>query len=111
MRLAPHQKVIFGPPGCGKTTTLLTLLEQEMDSGVDPTRIAYFSFTRKAVIEARSRAADRFNMHPDELRYFRTLHSMTFALGGYTRKDVVGLAHYKEIGDAVGIEFGAGRFD
>ena len=111
MRLAPQQHVLLGPPGCGKTTTLLGLLDDEMNAGVPPQRIAYFSFTRKAVNEAKSRAAERFNMSPDELRFFRTLHSMTFSLGGYTKNDVVGLEHYKEIGRAIGTEFGAGRFD
>lgn len=111
MQLAPHQKVLLGPPGCGKTTNLLGLLDEEMTAGVPPQRIAYFSFTRKAVSEAKTRAADRFDMGQDELKFFRTLHSMTFSLGGFTKAEVMGLAHYKEIGERIGIEFGAGRFD
>lgn len=111
MKMCSNQLVLLGPPGCGKTTTLLGMLDDEMTSGVPAERIAYFSFTRKAVNEAKSRAAERFDMSPDELRYFRTLHSMTFAMGGYTKKDVMGLAQYKEIGERIGVEFGAGRFD
>lgn len=111
MQLAPQQQLLLGPPGCGKTTALLGLLDDEMSSGVPPQRIAYFSFTRKAVTEAKTRAADRFNMSPDELQFFRTLHSMTFALGGYSKRDVMSLANYREIGQAIGVEFGAGRFD
>lgn len=112
MRIADSQLLLLGPPGCGKTTTLLNLVDQEIeDFGVPPERIAYFSFTKKAVTEARTRAIDRFDMGPDELRYFRTLHSMTFSLGNFTKKDVMGLEQYKEIGNAIGVEFGAGRFD
>lgn len=111
MQLATEQHLLLGPPGCGKTTTLLGLLDDEMTSGVAPQRIAYFSFTRKAVTEAKGRAAERFNMDQDELRFFRTIHSIAFALGGFTRADVMGLEQYKEVGDAIGVEFGGGRFD
>lgn len=111
MLIAPDQRVILGPPGCGKTTTLLNLLEREMDDGTPPQRIAYFSFTRKAVQEAQTRATSRFDFANDDLMYFRTIHSMVFALNGHTKADVLGLQHYKEIGDTIGVAFGGGRFD
>jgi superfamily I DNA/RNA helicase len=47
---------IFGPPGSGKTTYLLNLVEQELTNGTAPNQIGYFAFTRKAATEAKDRA-------------------------------------------------------
>ena len=54
--------IILGPPGTGKTTRLLTLVEEYLEMGISPDKIGYFSFTRKAAQEAIHRAARRFSM-------------------------------------------------
>ena len=46
---------IFGPPGTGKTTTLLNKVDDALQSGVEPTKIAFLAFTRKAAEEAKER--------------------------------------------------------
>ena len=46
---------IFGPPGTGKTTTLLNLVDKELDRGTPSSEIAFLAFTRKAAREARER--------------------------------------------------------
>jgi superfamily I DNA/RNA helicase len=51
---------VFGPPGTGKTTYLLSTVEHELDRGVLPCDIGYFAFTRKASTEARERALVKF---------------------------------------------------
>lgn len=81
--------IIFGPPGTGKTTKLLGLMEQEMERGVEPERIAFVSFTRSAVREASSRAQSKFNFTPPRLRWFRTLHSLAFTALGLSRDSVM----------------------
>ena len=51
---------IFGPPGTGKTTTLLNMVDKALADGVPSDQIAFLAFTRTSAQEARARAAERF---------------------------------------------------
>ena len=74
---------IFGPPGTGKTTTLLNMVEKSLESGITPSQVGFFSFTKKAANEARDRAAQRFDLDAEkDLPYFRTIHSLAYRLMG-----------------------------
>ena len=90
MTLPSHTQVILGPPGTGKTTTLLELIEKELEQGTQPTDIGFFTFTRKAVNEGKERAMTKFGVSNNELPYFRTLHSLAFRQLGLTRENVMG---------------------
>lgn len=74
-----HRTAIFGPPGTGKTTTLLGVVEGHLEDGVPPERIAFVSFTRKAAEEARDRAVRRFGYDRKRFKWFRTIHSLALA--------------------------------
>jgi DNA helicase II / ATP-dependent DNA helicase PcrA len=98
--------VMLGPPGCGKTTALLRQVAIEMDRGTPPQRIAYVSFTRKAAGEAITRAVEQFKGDPKkDYPYFRTLHSLAFRQLGLTRDQMLGVADYQKLGEALGLSF------
>ena len=46
---------VVGPPGTGKTRTLLNEVQKYVKKGIPLSRIGYFAFTRKAAGEARDR--------------------------------------------------------
>ena len=87
----------MGPPGTGKTTTLLNEVDKYLKQ-TDPDKIGYFSFTQKAAYEARDRAMSKFNFSEDDLPYFRTLHSLAFRRLGIKKDDVMQRRHYEDLG-------------
>ena len=98
------QRLILGPPGTGKTTRLLDILDEELQR-VDPTKIAFVSFTKRAALEATQRACERFGFDQKELPYFRTLHSLAFQRLGLRREEVMQSKDYRLIGKHLGLEF------
>jgi superfamily I DNA/RNA helicase len=102
--------ILLGPPGTGKTTTLLDRVEAALAEGIAPNRIGYFAFTRKAANEAAARAMARFNYTRDDLPYFRTLHSLAYAGLGLQRTEVMHGPHYDQLGEALGLTF-SGAYD
>ncbi len=49
------RKIIYGPPGTGKTYYLMNELEKFLEK-VDPSKIGYFTFSKNAAQEGKSRA-------------------------------------------------------
>ena len=97
---------VFGPPGSGKTTYLLSIVETELEGSVHPMKIGYFAFTKKAATEARDRAIQKFpHLNPDtDFPFFRTLHSLAYRCLGISTKDMMSPEHYKEFALEAGIE-------
>ena len=91
--------IVLGPPGTGKTTKLLNLVEQYLSSGVAPDRIGYFAFTRRAATEAVERACLKFSFNKKQLPFFRTLHSLAFLQAGLTHSQIITGQKYQEIAD------------
>lgn len=103
--MIPNSTQIFGPPGCGKTEFLMRQIEAAIANGVSPEEIAFVSFSRKAIQEARERAMSRFNLDVKQLRNFRTLHSMGFQGLSLRKEDIMSSADYAELGRMLGEEF------
>ena len=100
--------IVLGPPGTGKTTKLLNLVEQHLNEGIRPEHIGYLAFTRKAADEAAERAFAKFNYTREDLPYFRTIHSLCFQQLNLKRSDVMTKTHYQELGDMLGLEVDGG---
>lgn len=98
-------KLILGGPGTGKTTRLLSIVEENIADGIDPSRIAFVSFTRKAASEAAERAIERFGLMRSDLPFFRTLHSLAYSAAGISQGEVMSSADYQAFGDVVGMNF------
>jgi len=93
--------IVLGPPGTGKTTTLLNKVDTYLKE-TDPDKIGYFAFTQKAAYHARDEAIKKFNLTEDDLPYFRTLHSLAFRKLGLKKDQVMQPRHYKDLGKRLG---------
>ena len=82
-------RLVLGPPGTGKTTRLVQLLHDEIDAGVPTEAIAFVTFTRAARQEVRERVERCFRLSPDDLPWFRTIHSAAYRLLGLRPGDVL----------------------
>lgn len=89
-------KAIFGPPGTGKTRTLVEIAHEQAEK--TGKHVLYLSYTKAAAAEAVSRVDDN-RIKPS------TLHSFAFNALGMNRAAVVDRIKLAEFGKATGIPF------
>ena len=95
---------VVGPPGTGKTQTLLNKVGEYKEAGTPLDRIGYFAFTRKAAYEARDRLLETYLfLEKKDVKHFRTLHSFAFRHLGLQEENVMQEEHYKIIGEECGL--------
>ena len=97
--------LIFGPPGTGKTTRLLKVLEDELQKVGDVNKIAYVTFTKEGAEQGAKRSQEIHGQSRNSVQYFRTLHSLAFRELGLSRNDVIDKRDYKLFSEKLGMHF------
>ena len=96
--------MVLGSPGCGKTTRLLDRVDEALDNGLKPEKIAYLSFTKKAANEAISRACLKFDLDKKRFTYFRTLHSLAYRDLKISKEELMSDYHIQQFAEKNGIK-------
>lgn len=95
--------IILGPPGTGKTTTLMGIVERLVGAGNKLNEIAFITFTKKGADVAVRRASEKFNVAPFDIPYFRTCHSLAFLGLGMEKSQVMNYGNYLQIAQSLGV--------
>ena len=97
--------VVYGAPGCGKSTYLIGQMKRRIERGVAPASIGLVSFTRAAARELAKRAGVTSGNAA-------TLHSYAFRLLGLNRDQVVDRPKLRQFSKIVKVETtGASVYD
>jgi DNA helicase-2/ATP-dependent DNA helicase PcrA len=101
----PQITKLFGPPGTGKTTTLIGKVEEALGKGISGQKIAYLSFSTKAATEAATRAMSKFNLTKADLPWFKTIHALCFNRLKMDTQQIMKRGNYTEICEKLGLRY------
>lgn len=97
--------VIYGPPGCGKTTHQMKLITEFKEAGYGTDDIAFLSHTRAAASEALS----RLNIARSDL--VSTIHSQCYRLANIGSSQLVDNKRLMEFSELMGVPIKNGSVD
>ena len=97
--------LILGPPGCGKTYTLIERVQAKLEEGVHPSRIGVVSFTTKAIGEFIDRSCAKFNLTKQDFPHFKTLHATGYHGLGLAQGDVLSRQDFQRLGKILALDF------
>ena len=106
-----HPTVVIGPPGTGKTTFILDKIEEHLANDISIDEIAFFSFSNKAVDEAKQRASEKFKIASSQLENFSTLHSFALRQMGLTREHIMSNNDWRNISNELRININVSNDD
>ena len=102
------EKLLLGPPGCGKTYRLVEIVKEELQKGVSPDKIGFVSFSKKAIEEAKMRTVSELGLALDNVPWFRTLHSIGFQWLGMNSDQILSRYDFNQLGLELGMLFDQG---
>lgn len=94
-------KVLLSQAGSGKTRRLIEEVSKELEVR-RPEELAFVTFTRKGAQEGLHRVCSKLRLEPDDLPYFRTLHSLTFHALNYKANQMFGRLDQRKFNKAYG---------
>lgn len=101
----PDITLLASVAGAGKTTKLISIVEEELERGVPKDKIAFVSFTQEGAYVGRDRAIAKFGGKAEDYPYFRTLHSLAYHELGVSRFGVMNPRKYQQFGEMMGMRF------
>lgn len=96
-------RVILANAGTGKTRRLIEEVSKELETR-RPEELAFVTFTRKGAEEGLHRVCSKLVLTPDDLPYFRTLHSLTFHALGLKANQMFGKLDQRKFNKEFGYE-------
>lgn len=96
-------RVILANAGTGKTRRMIEEVSKELETR-RPEELAFVTFTRKGAEEGLHRVCSKLVLTPEDLPYFRTLHSLTFHALGLKATQMFGRLDQRKFNKEYGYE-------
>ena len=101
-----NMNIYLASAGTGKTHKLMDIVQNHLNDGCPPEKIAFVTFTKAGANVAQLRAAEQFGFPLARLPHFRTIHSMAFRGVGASRDKMMNYERYKQFGEMANYDFG-----